>query len=175
MFSDPVKNVEQFSLGKGTHVVDFGCGSGAYTFAAAEAVGGDGKVYAADVQKDLLQKLQNEAKNNRHLTNIEIVWSDLDQVNGTKLRSESMDAVIASNVFFLLEQKDNSCAEIKRILKRGGRVLVIDWLSSFGGLGPQQGDVFSKDKAIELFTKHGFTQDREINAGVNHYGIIFRK
>ncbi len=173
MFSDPQKNIEQLSLGSDNHVADFGSGSGAYTFAAAEIVH-TGKVYAIDVQKDLLDKLKNEAKN-RHLTNIEIVWADLDILNGTKLRSGFMDAVIAANIFFQLESKENACEEIKRILKKDGRVLVIDWTSSFGGLGPQQSSVFDTDQAQKLFTKHGFIVEREINAGANHYGIIFRK
>ncbi len=173
MFSDPVKNIEQFSLARGVHVVDFGAGTGAYSFAASAAVG-DGKVYAVDVQKDMLTKLQNEARA-RGLTNIEIVWADLDKPNGTKLRPDFVDAVIASNVFFQFEQKETACLEIKRILKPGGRVLVIDWLSSFGGLGPEAGAVFSENNARELFLKNGFKEDRVINAGANHYGIIFRK
>jgi ubiquinone/menaquinone biosynthesis C-methylase UbiE len=175
MFSDPEKNVEQFSLGKGNYVADFGSGPGFYSFAAAEAVGENGKVYAIDVQKDLLQKLKNEARNVRHLMNIEVVWADLEHLGGTRLRENSMDAVIASNVFFQFEQKNNACLEIKRILKKGGRVLVVDWSSSFGGMGPQQADVFSKEDAIKLFTKNGFTKDREISASTEHYGIIFRK
>ncbi len=174
MFSDPVKNVEQLSLGHGNHVADFGAGTGVYSFAAAEAVGGDGKIYAVDVQKDLLTKLKNEA-HTRGLTNIEIVWADLDKSNGTKLRPMSMDAVIASNIFFQLESKDNACEEIKRILKVGSRVLVVDWTSSFGGLGPEQNAVFDEQRARDLFTKHGFKEDRVINAGAHHYGIIFRR
>lgn len=175
MFSDPDKNVEQLDLGQGNFVADFGAGSGYYSFAAAEAVGHSGKVYAIDVQKDLLEKLKNEARNVRHLTNLDIVWGDLDHLGGTRLRENSIDVVIVANVFFMLEKKDNTCMEIKRILKKGGRVLVVDWASSFGGMGPQQGDVFTEDAAKKLFEKHGFAEDRTIAAGAQHYGIIFRK
>jgi len=175
MFSDPEKNIEQFDLGKGSYVADFGSGPGAYSFSAAEAVGSGGKVYAIDVQKDLLEKLKNEAKNVRHLNNIDIIWADLEHVGGTRLRENSIDAVMAVNLFFQLEQKDNTCLEIKRILKPGGRILFIDWSSSFGGIGPQPQDVFTEDHARKLFEKHGFKEDRTINAGAQHYGIIFRK
>lgn len=175
MFSDPEKNIEQFDLGKGNYVADFGTGSGHYAFAAAEAVGSSGRVYAIDVQKDLLEKLKNEARNVRHLGNLEIVWGDLDNLGGTRLRENSLDAVIASNVFFQLQKKENACLEIKRILKPGGRVLLIDWSSSFGGLGPQSNDVLSEEAAEKLFEKNGFKIDRTIDAGAQHYGIIFRK
>ncbi len=175
MFSDPQENIQQFSLGPGNFVADFGAGSGFYSFAAAEAVGPSGKVYAVDVQKDLLEKLKNEARNIRHLNNVDIIWGDLDHLGGTRLRESSLDAVIASNVFFQLEKKDNACMEMKRILKPGGRVLFIDWASSFGGVGPQPQDVFSEEMAKKLFEKHGFKEDRSIGAGAQHYGIIFRK
>lgn len=175
MFSDPGKNIEQFDLGKGNYVADFGAGSGFYSFAAAEAVGHDGKVYAIDIQKDLLEKLKNEARNVRHLGNVDIVWGDLDHLGGTRLRENSMDAVIVANVFFQLEKKDNACLEMKRILKPGGRVLFIDWASSFGGVGPQPQDVFTEEMAQKIFSKHGFKEDRTIGAGAQHYGIIFRK
>ena len=54
-------------------------------------------------------------------------------------------------------------------------MLVVDWSASFGGIGPQQKDVFSEDSAKKLFEKHGFTEDREMPSGAQHYGIIFRK
>ena len=174
MFSDPEKNIAQLSLGEGNYVADFGSGSGFYSFAAAEAVGASGRVYALDVQKDLLQKVKKEAQA-RHLSNIEIIWADLEHVGGSKLREASMDAVILANVLFQFENKDNPILEMTRILKKGGRVLLVDWLSSFGGLGPQAKDVLSKEKAEELFKKHGLTFDREISAGAQHYGLIFRK
>jgi ubiquinone/menaquinone biosynthesis C-methylase UbiE len=174
MFSDPEKNIAQLSLGEGNYVADFGSGSGFYSFAAAQAVGSTGRVYSLDIQKDLLQKVKKEAQI-RHLANIEIIWADLEHLGGSKLREASIDAVILANVLFQIENKDNSILEIKRILKKGGRVLIIDWLSSFGGLGPQAKDVLSKEKAQDLFIKHGFTFDREISAGAQHYGLILRK
>ena len=175
MFSDPEKNIKQFSLGKGMYVADFGTGSGFYSLAAAEAVGETGRVYAIDIQKDLLAKLKTEARTVRHLMNLEIVWADLEHIGGTRLRENSMDAVIAANIFFQLENKDGACMEIKRILKNNGRVLFIDWSASFGGMGPQQKDVFQEDSAKKLFEKHGFVEDREIPSGAQHYGVIFRK
>lgn len=175
MFSDPDKNIEQFDLGKGNYVADFGAGSGFYSFSAAEVVGSSGKVYAIDVQKDLLEKLKNEAKNIRHLNNVDIVWADLDHIGGTRLRESSIDAVIAANIFFQLDKKENACLEIKRILKPGGRVLFVDWSSSFGGLGPQPQNVFAEEEAKKLFLKSGFKEDRVIGAGAQHYGLIFRK
>jgi ubiquinone/menaquinone biosynthesis C-methylase UbiE len=174
MFSDPENNVKQFGLAPGMIVADFGAGSGFYTMAAARAVLPAGKVFAVDIQKGLLEKLKNGARQNQ-LSNIDIVWGDLEHLGGTKLREGSLDAVLACNLFFQIENKDGLCLEIKRVLRPNARVLVVDWAASFGGLGPQEKDVITKIKMCDIFQEHGFKLDREISAGAEHYGLIFRK
>ena len=174
MFSDPENNIKQFGLTSGMQVADFGSGSGFYSMAAAKAVLPSGKVFAVDIQKDLLQKLKTGSRAS-HLNNIDIVWGDLEHLGGTKLRESSMDAVTICNLFFQIDNKDALCLEAKRILRNNGRALVIDWAGSFAGIGPLEKDVVSKDKMISLFEDHGFKLDREISAGSHHYGLVFRK
>lgn len=174
MFSDPENNIKQFALTPGMQVADLGSGSGFYTMAIAKAVSPNGRVFAVDIQKDLLEKLKNGAHQNR-ITGIEIVWGDLEHLGGTKLRESSMDAVTICNIFFQIKNKTSLCLEAKRILRPNGRVLVVDWSASFGGVGPQQEDVVSKMDMTTLFQDQGFVLDREISAGAEHYGLIFRK
>lgn len=173
MFSDPAKNIEQFGLAKGISVADFGAGSGFYTMYAARAVG-NGMVYAIDIQKDLLKKIKDGA-NIEHLSNVGIIWGDVEKIGGTKLRESSIDAVIVANILFQAPEKNNICLEAKRVLKSGGKVFVIDWLGSFGNLGPRPEDVFLPSVAKEMFQKNGFILEREFNAGDHHYGLIFKK
>jgi len=173
MFSDPENNIKQLALAPGMRVADFGSSSGFYSLAMAEEVGEDGQVFAVDIQKDLLDRLKNEARQ-RRLSNIQIIWGDLEHLGGTKLQEKSLDAVVASNLFFQIENKDALCLEIKRVLKRNARVLIIDWSGSFGGLVPTAKDIIPKTQMISLFQNHGFSLDKEIEAGANHYGIVFR-
>jgi ubiquinone/menaquinone biosynthesis C-methylase UbiE len=174
MFSDPENNIKQFALAPGMQVADFGSGSGFYSLAAARAVAPNGRVFAVDIQKGLLEKLKNGARQN-HLSNVDIIWGDLEHLGGTKLRENSMDAVIVGNLFFQIQNKDGLCLEIKRVLRPNGRVLVVDWAGSYGGVGPHENDVISKIKLTDIFQDHGFKMDREISAGAEHYGVIFRK
>jgi ubiquinone/menaquinone biosynthesis C-methylase UbiE len=174
MFSDPVKNIGECGIQAGMDIADFGAGSGFYSMAASRALIATGRVYAIDVHQDLLSRLKNHAVKER-LYNIEVVLGDIEKVGGTKLREASIDLVLLCNVLFQVENKENLLKEVKRVLKSGGRVLVVDWSESFGGIGPQPGDVVKKEVAKNLFETAGFHTDREINAGSHHYGFIMKK
>jgi arsenite methyltransferase len=174
MFSDPQKVIESSGILPGMDIADLGSGSGHYSMAAAKALLSSGRVYAIDAQKELLSKLKNNA-NGEGLHNVEVIWGDIEKPNGTKLRDSSVDMAFLCNVLFQLEDKSNIGKEIVRILKPGGRVLVVDWADSFGGIGPKPNMVVKKEKAMEMFEKLGFHMDKEIKAGAHHYGLIYKK
>jgi ubiquinone/menaquinone biosynthesis C-methylase UbiE len=174
MFSDPRHNLEQLGLSDGNIVADFGTGSGFYSMEAAKMVAPMGKVYAIDLQRDLLLRLKKHA-GEHHLRNIEIMVGDLEKLGGSKLRENSCDVVLASNILFMIGDKKNFLLEAQRVLKPNGRLLVIDWTASFSQMGPHSSYVFYKDDAMKLAHTVGLVFDREIHTGAHHYGIIFRK
>ena len=171
MFSDPASNLAKLGLADGHKVVDLGAGSGFYSLEAAKRVGASGRVYAVDVQKDLLERLRAMgATQGSH--NIEIVWGNAEKIGGTKLREGIADRVIASNILFQLEKPDEFALEVKRLLKPGGKLLVVDW-TEVSVLGPK--NFFSSMKAQTLFEKIGFKLESSFNAGDHHYGLVFIK
>jgi len=119
-FSDPQKNIQQFGIGEDWQVADFGIGSGVYTLLAARKVGPDGRVYAIDIQKNLLERIKKEAEE-EGLLNVEIIWGDVEKTNGSKLKDGSMNAVIATNILFQAEDKRRVVQEIGRVLKTRGK------------------------------------------------------
>lgn len=173
-FVNPEKNVSLFGLKDGAHIADFGAGSGAYAFALARRVGPRGMIYAVDIQKDLLVKIKNEG-NRQGLENIQVICGDVEKPGGTKLGDESLDGVLLSNLLFQVSDKGAVLSEAKRVLKNGGKIFLIEWSESYGGLGPKSEDVVSKGEAMKLFGKTGFPLEREIDAGSYHYGLIFSK
>lgn len=173
MFADPEQIIRQCNLTEGMQVADLGAGSGAYTVAAARHARG-GKVYAVEVQKELLARIQNEAAR-AHLTNIEVLWGNIEKYGGTKLKDVSIDFVIASNVLFQVDDRAAFVREVARIIKPGGRVLLVDWSDSFGGMGPSGESVITKPRAESLFVSAGFSVEKEVSAGAHHYGIVFKK
>ncbi len=174
MFSDPTKNIEQAGIQPGMDIVDMGAGSGFYTIAVAKALAATGRVYAVDAQKDLLTKLKNQAVHDG-LYNVEVVWADIEKVGGTHLREGTIDLVLLCNVLFQVDDKKSTLDEIKRILKPGGRLLLVDWSDSFGGIGPHAKSVVTRDKALDLCEAEGFSLERDITAGSHHYGMILKK
>ncbi|HRH27010.1 MAG TPA: methyltransferase domain-containing protein [Parcubacteria group bacterium] len=174
MFSNPIKNVEQCGIQPGMEIADLGAGSGHYSMAIARALASTGKVYAIDINKDILTRLKNNAVK-ENLYNIEVVWGDVDNIKGTKLRDYAVDMVFACNIMFQIENKSDFIKEIKRILKPGGKAVIIDWADSFGGIGPKKEHVVSKEFTEKSFEKEGFHLERELFPGDHHYGLIYKK
>lgn len=173
MFTNPEQNILHLGLKEGMRVADFGAGTGFYSKAMSLKVGYTGKVYAIEVQKDLVKKLESEIKR-WGISNIECIWGDIERRGGTKISDHSMDAVVVSNVLFQAEDKLGLVDEVKRVLKKGGNVLLIDWSDSFGGMGPAKEHVVTESMTKELFEKRGFKFEENISVGMHHYGIIFK-
>ena len=173
-FSDPQGNVLQLGLREGMKVGDFGAGSGHYSRALAGVVGRDGRVYAVDVQEDVLKHLKlNSAEH--HQRTIETVWGNIEKLGGSGLRDASLDAVVLANTLFQIAHRDGLIAEIKRVLKPGGKLLVVDWAGSYGGIGPAPEHVVSEHAAEEFFIQGGFHKVKSFRGGPHHYAIVFEK
>jgi len=174
-FLEPERIVRYFELKPGDHVAEFGSGHGYFVIAMAKIVGGDGKVYAIDVQKATLDIVRAKAKL-EHLLNIEIVWSDLEAPGGSRVKDGFLDFVLISNVLFQAEKKDVLLREAQRVLRKIGKMAVIEWdAGNRTPLGPPPSLRLAKEKAVELCQGAGFEVDREFEAGSHHYGILFKK
>ncbi len=171
-FAHPVHNVGLFGVESWMIVADFGAGSGHYALHCAKTLADTGRVYAIDVQSDLLRRIQNEAER-QGLKNIETVLGDVEQPHGTKLADDSVDRVIMSNVLFQLEHPRSALLEARRIVKPSGKLVIIDWTDSFRGMGPTKEHVVKKEKAIEYAEGNHFKLLSEFTAGAHHYGLMF--
>jgi ubiquinone/menaquinone biosynthesis C-methylase UbiE len=171
MFSTPSISLSQFNLEPGMIIADLGCGSGAYTFEVANRIGATGKIFAVDVQKGLVDKLAKECRE-KHLTNVSVLWDDMDDQNGIGLQTASIDRIIIANTLFQIEDIQKFATEVKRILKPKGSALIVDWSESFGGIGPAPQYVITQARAQEIFEKVGLFTVKAINAGEHHYGFV---
>lgn len=173
MFTDPEKNLNAFGIREDMIVADLGAGTGFYSLLLAPLLL-QGKVYAVEVQRDFLTEIKNKALD-RKCRNLECLWGDIEKPGGTKIADRVVDAAVASNVFFQLENKGRFIEEARRILKPGGKLLLIDWSPEPNAFGSKLKGAVSKTEARRMFEQKGFKFMREIDAGEHHYGIILEK
>jgi len=170
MILNPEETIKALLLRDDSRIADFGAGSGIFSLAAAKRAP-SGKVYAVDIQREMLPLIARKADDHGH-ENIEIIWGDVEEKGGSKLKDSYVDVVILANMLFQAKDKNAVVSEISRILKKGGKVLFVDWEGSFGHIGPREEDVVSRRSALELFEKEGFVFLQEVPAGDYHYGMI---
>lgn len=156
-------------------VADFGCGSsGHFVFPAAKIVGNKGTVYAVDILKPALESINKRAKQ-EGLTNIITVWSDLEIYRATKIETESLDVGLLINALYLSEKRADILRESIRMVKRGGRLLVIDWEDTASPFGPPPEKRVKIDSLIKGGEKLGLKLEEQFSAGTYHYGVLFIK
>ncbi len=173
-FLNPGATLKLAGVDEGMRVADLGAGAGFFARAAGRLVGEGGVVWAVDLNRELLSRIKNfgEAEG---LHNIEVLHGDAEVAGGTNLPSDSFDFCIAANLLFSVEHKGECVAEVRRILKKSGRALFVDWQDSFGGLGPRADHVITLEAAQKLIEQHGLSLLGRVPAGAYHWGLVVRK
>ena len=111
----PAEALAEAGVRSGDTVLDFGCGPGGFSIAAASLVGKKGKVYALDIQPISARTVTNKAEK-RGLANIEPITSGRD----TGLADKSVDVVLLYDIFHFFKDPDAILSELHRVLKDGG-------------------------------------------------------
>ena len=170
-FLNPSQILSQLGLSSNVIAADFGSGSGGWAIPLAKILK-DGKVFAIDILKEPLSVLGSRAKSEKIL-NIKAVCSNVETEKGSKLGENALDLVLMTNLLFQLDNKRIVFAESKRILKKEGKILVVDWLPQ-SPLGPEKGRVLPEE-VKKIAKEIGFSVEKEFNASSHHYGIVFVK
>lgn len=171
---DPEAVSSQFELSEGMKAADFGAGSGYFTILMAKKVGESGLVSAVDVLEGALDTIRSKAKQ-EGLRNIDTIRSNLEVLGSSGLANESQDAVLAANILFQSDKKEGIFQEARRILKSGGRLIIVEWKKDKQGFGPPLERRMDETAMMHLASEQGFSFAQLINAGSFHYGLIFLK
>jgi len=170
-FLNPEQVLNQIELGSNMTAADFGCGSGGWAIPLAQRLK-TGKVYAIDVQEEALSALRTKMEMAK-ISNIKLIKADLEQGPGSSIQSNLLDLVLLTNLLFQIKDKKAIIEEAKRVLRTGGRLLVVDWEKD-SPLGPKEGRIEPLE-VKELAQSSGFVLDKELVAGSYHYGLVFLK
>jgi len=170
-FLNPQEILNQLELKDDMAAADFGSGSGGWAIPLAKILE-EGKVYAIDVLEEPLSALKGKT-DLANLSNIETIRADLEKDKGSGLENDSLDLVLMTNLLFELEEKEKVFKEAKRVLKKEGKILVVDWKID-SSLGPQKGKI-SVGGVKKIAKDLGLKFEKEIPAGAYHYSLIFTK
>ncbi len=170
---NPVKLLEHAGLRAGQRVIDLGCGAlGHFIFPAARLVGGQGAVYAVDIQSAVLERIEQLAREEQ-LWNIYPIWADIDVYNSVRVAVRSLDLTLLVNNLFLSQAREQLVREMARLTKSGGRLLVIDWKTISTPLGPPIDQRIDAEEAKSILHSPLFSLAEEFEAGEYHYGLIY--
>jgi len=133
---DSKKVFDQLNLMDGQAFLDLGCGAGDYSLCAARQIGQSGHVYALDLLENTLNELKNEAVS-EGLNNVHTMVADI--FKPIAIPDKSVDVCMLATVLHsenVLEKTRILFSEIKRVLKPGGRLAIIECKKEKMPFGP---------------------------------------
>jgi ubiquinone/menaquinone biosynthesis C-methylase UbiE len=119
----PLEIIRKIDLQPGYVVADIGSGSGLFTLPMAQAVLPGGKVFAVDIDEDLLKHVAERASS-RNITNITTVLAPEDSPS---LPRVSLDVALICDTLHHIAKREVYLANLRQCLKPGGRLIIIDF------------------------------------------------
>ena len=172
-FLDPDEVIRKFGLEQGSFFADLGSGPGFFVIPAAKIVGNIGRVFAIDVFPNSLEEVKSRAFF-EGLENIELIRADLEVPKSTGIKEGSIDVVLLANILHQADP-DKVMAEAERILKKGGKIVVVDWEKVDVPFGPPKETRITPDKVKKNAQDKKLKFIEEFAPSQYHFGLIFTK
>jgi SAM-dependent methyltransferase len=156
LFENPQNSIEPY-VRKGQMVADLGCNTGFYTFALAEYVGPEGRVYAVDLKEEYVEALE---KKGDELGYHNIVWHAASASDLSFIKDESADFVLANGLLCNVPDHRQRALFRGPLFQRGIRLDEVNLFSDF--------------RRQEALTPSPRPRPREKNPTKNRTSINFR-
>ncbi len=183
LFLDSDEIIQELQLTGDEVFMDAGCGDGHNAIKILEDYNHKGTVYAVDVYDASIEDMEAYKKENNVENLINIEADITEGIPGVD--DESIDVVLMVNVFhgFKASRKlDEAVSELARIIKKDGKIAIMDYKAWDVPKGPPTQYRSSPEELENLFLAHGLIKTylneeigEEIPEGKSHFLIMFEK
>jgi len=163
--------LRELALAPGMTVADIGAGTGYYTWQLAKQVGPGGRVYAVDVQPEMIGMLDSQMAKRGVRNVVSVLGTDTT----VKLPPASVDLAIMVDVYHELAYPAEVLDSIVSALKPGGRVVFVEYRAEDPAVAIKPLHKMSKSQIRREATAHGLQWDRSIESLPIQHAIVFRK
>jgi ubiquinone/menaquinone biosynthesis C-methylase UbiE len=167
----PDAALDAIGIAKGATVADIGAGVGYFTWRMATRVGTGGKVYAVDIQPEMLAQLRRNMQQ-RKIANVEPVLGEIDD---PKLPAAAVDLILLVDVYHEFSEPQKMLRHMREALKPDGRLVLLEYRGEDPAvpIRPEHKMTVAQVKA-ELEAE-GFHLDRADESLPRQHILIFRK
>jgi ubiquinone/menaquinone biosynthesis C-methylase UbiE len=169
----PTKAIAALDIRAGQTVADIGAGSGYYTVRLAEAVGPGGRVYATDIQPEMLALIKKrlaETAAGKGSANVELI---LGTPTESKLPDGAIDLALMVDVYHELAQPQAFLRSLERAMKRDGRLVLIEFRKESEWVPIRPEHKMSVREARMELEAEGFRFDRVIDVLPWQHILVF--
>jgi len=163
--------LRELALAPGMTVADIGAGTGYYTWQLAKKVGPNGRVYAVDVQPQMIAMLDSQMAKRGVRNVVSVLGGD----TSAKLPPASVDLAIMVDVYHELAYPAEVLDSIVGALKPGGRVVFVEYRAEDPAVAIKPLHKMSEQQIRREAMAHGLTWERSIKSLPIQHAIVFRK
>jgi precorrin-6B methylase 2 len=167
----PSKAIAALNIRPGQVIADIGAGSGYYTVRLAEAVGAHGRVYATDIQPEMLALIKTKI-DTKSPGNVELI---LGTETDTRLPAAAIDMALMVDVYHELAQPQIFLRSLKTALRPDGRLVLIEFRKEDASVPIRPEHKMSVSEARMELEAEGFRFDRVIDVLPWQHILIFRR
>jgi ubiquinone/menaquinone biosynthesis C-methylase UbiE len=162
--------MDALGIGDGSVVADLGAGSGWFTIRLASRVGPNGRVFAEDIQRPMIQAI-NVRLESLGIKNVRTV---LGTASDPRLPAP-VDAVLIVDAYHEMEQPVMLLRNVAKSLKPSGRIGIVNFTKEGGGPGPAMEERVDPERVISDAQAAGLTLRARETFLKYEYLLVFEK
>ena len=167
----PEKVVAALKVRPGMCVADLGAGTGYFVRHLSAAVGPTGTVLAVEPEPNLVSHLRDRAEK-EGTDNVVPILASLDN---PRLPTAVVDVILVVDTFHHFDHRRTYLPQLRRFLRPGGRVVIIDWFKRPLPEGPPPDHKLTRDQVVAEMTASGYELSEQPDFLPYQYFLIFQE